>query len=93
MTRLLALGVFAFLHAIGAVAAFHCYDPVCTWMNGGYWVSPAVRVPVVVTGVVLSELLLLSLVTPCHRLVAGLFGCQSYPHATSTSGRLATPTR
>jgi hypothetical protein len=74
MDRLLSVIVFLALQGAGLVTALRCQDAVCDWMSGGYWVAPAVRVPLVALAIVLAEILLLAAVWPCNRLTARMLG-------------------
>jgi len=70
MDRLLSVIVFLALQGVGLMTAVRCQDAVCDWMSGGYWVAPAVRVPLVVLAIVLAEIALLAAVSPCNRLTS-----------------------
>jgi hypothetical protein len=74
MDRLSIAIVFAVIQFAALAAAALCYGPACAWMTGGGCLSPAVRVPLVVLAVGLSEGLVLAAVGPCHRLTHRLFG-------------------
>ncbi len=74
MDRLLILAVFVVIQAAAAAAAAPWYGPACAWMTGGGCLSPAVRVPLVVLGVVVAEALVIAAVRPCHRLTHRLWG-------------------
>ena len=73
MDRVLSVVVFLVLQAAGLAAAAPCYGPACQWMSGGGWLSPVVRIPLVVLGAVVAELLLLAAVRPCHGLTNRLW--------------------
>jgi hypothetical protein len=75
MARLVAIGVFVVLQGAGAIVGYQFQAPVSDWMTGGHWVSPAVRVPLVVIGVIVAEIALLAAFPCCNRVVAGLCGC------------------
>jgi len=64
MDRLLTAIVFAVIQFAAVAVAVLCYGPASRWMTGGGCLSPAVRVPLVVLGVGLAELL----------VIAALFG-------------------
>jgi hypothetical protein len=74
MDRLLSVIVFLALQGAGLLTALRCQDAVCDWMSGGYWVAPAIRVPLVAFAIVLAEILLLAAVYPCNRLTARMLG-------------------
>lgn len=74
MDRVLSLIIFLVLQGAAAMTALRCQGPVCDWMSGGYWVAPAVRVPLVILAIVVAELLLLAAVYPCNRLTTRLLG-------------------
>jgi hypothetical protein len=74
MDRLSSVIVFAVIQLAAAAAAALCYGPACAWMTGGGCLSPAVRVPLVVAGVGLSELVVLAAVGPCRRLTHRIWG-------------------
>jgi hypothetical protein len=93
MARLVAIVVFLLLQGSGAVIGFQCQGPVCDWMTGGHWVSPAVRVPLVAFGIVVAELLLLSAFAPCNRFAARLCGCQPYCPSESRGAGVAASAR
>lgn len=82
MDRLLSVVVFLVLQAGGVAVAAPCYGPACEWVTGGCWLSPVVRIPLVVLGVVLAEGFLLAAVWPCNRLTHRLWG----PHCRGASG-------
>src|SRR5215218_8812786 len=60
MDRTLIIGIFLAIQAAAVAVAVQCYHPVCQWMTGGHWLSPAVRVPLVVVAVAAVELLVLA---------------------------------
>jgi hypothetical protein len=74
MDRLLSLMIFLVLQGAAALTALRCQGPVCDWVAGGYWVAPAVRVPLVALAIVVVELVILAAVYPCNRLTARLIG-------------------
>jgi hypothetical protein len=74
MDRFLTIAVFIVVQAAALVAAASCYGPACEWMTGGNCLSPAVRVPLVVLGVVVAEALVLAAIAPCNRLTHRLWG-------------------
>jgi hypothetical protein len=90
MARLLAIAVFIVMQGTGLVVGLQCQATVFDWMTGGHWLSPAVRIPLVATGVVFAEILLLCACAPCHRFVAGLCGC--HPDESANHG-MAAPAR
>src|SRR5690242_17673037 len=59
MDRLLSLMLFLVLQGAAALTALRCQGPVCDWVAGGYWVAPAVRVPLVALAIVVVELIIL----------------------------------
>lgn len=74
MDRLMSVTVFVVVQAVAVAAAATCYGPACEWMTGGNCLSPAVRVPLVVVGVLLAEALVLAAIAPCNRLTHRLWG-------------------
>jgi hypothetical protein len=74
MDRALIIGVFLAIQAAAVGVACRCYQPVCEWMTGGSWLSPAIRVPLVMLAVVFLEMLVLAAVWPCNRLTGRLLG-------------------
>jgi hypothetical protein len=74
MDRALTIVVFIVVQAVAVVAAVSCYGPACEWMTGGNCLSPAVRVPLVVVGVLVAEALVLAAIAPCNRLTHRLWG-------------------
>lgn len=74
MDRLPTAIVFAVIQFAALTAAVLCYGPACRWMTGGGCLSPAVRVPLLVLGVGLAELLVVAAVGPCNRLTHRLWG-------------------
>ena len=77
MDRLLSVVVFLVLQGAGVLTACRCQGLVCDWMFGGHWVSPAVRVPLVVLAVIVAEILLLAAVFPCNRLAGRVLNRQA----------------
>lgn len=73
MDRFVTVVVFVVIQALAVLAAASCYGPACEWMTGGGCLSPAVRVPLVVAGVVLAETLVVAAVWPCNRLTRQLW--------------------
>jgi len=82
MDRVVILGVFLAIQAAAIAVASHCYQPVCEWMTGGNWLSPAVRVPLVIVAVAGLEVLVLAAVWPCNRLTGRLLGRDRCPEAS-----------
>jgi hypothetical protein len=74
MDRLLTAIVFAVIQFAAVAVAVLCYGPASRWMTGGGCLSPAVRVPLVVLGVGLAELLVIAALGPCNRLTHRLWG-------------------
>ncbi|HKB02217.1 MAG TPA: hypothetical protein VKD90_08360 [Gemmataceae bacterium] len=74
MDRLLSVIVFLALQGAGLLTAVRFQDAVGDWMSGGYWIAPAVRIPLVVFAIVVAEILLLAAVYPCNRLTARMLG-------------------
>jgi len=74
MDRLLTVIVFAAIQFAALAVAVLCYGPARHWMTGGGYLSPAVRVPLVVVGVGLAELLVVAAVRPCSRITHRLWG-------------------
>ena len=74
MDRLLTGVVFAVIQLAALAAAVLCYGPMCAWMTGGGCLSPAVRVPLVIAGVALAEVMVLAAVWPCNRLTRRAWG-------------------
>jgi hypothetical protein len=67
MCRLLFPILFLAIQGAALLAAAACRGPVCDWAVGGYWVSPAVRVPVVAGAVLLAEIIVLAVAWPGAR--------------------------
>jgi hypothetical protein len=93
MARLIAIAVVLALHGAATVAAFRLYDSVADWTTGGYWVSPAVRVPLVIVAVVIAEMLVLASCPACIRALSRLCGCFENSHAESRHRNIATSVR
>lgn len=74
MDRLLTVIVFAVIQFAALVVAVLGYGPARHWMTGGGCLSPAVRVPLVVIGIGVAELILIAAVWPCSRITHRLWG-------------------
>jgi mannose/fructose/N-acetylgalactosamine-specific phosphotransferase system component IIC len=74
MDRLLTVIVFLALQGAGLLTAMRWQEAVTDWMAGGYWVAPAVRVPLVAFAIVVAEIALLAAVYPCNRLTHRVLG-------------------
>jgi len=74
MDRFLTVAVFVVVQAVAVLAAASCYTPACEWMTGGGCLSPVVRVPLVVVGVLVAELLVIAAVWPRNRLTRRFWG-------------------
>ena len=81
MDRALIVGMFLAIQAAAFAVACRVYHPVCEWMTGGTWLSPAIRVPLVVLGVLALELLVVAAIWPCNRLTGRLLGRGRCPEA------------
>jgi len=67
MMRLMFPLLFLVFQGGAVVAAAACRGPICDWAVGGYWVSPAVRVPAVAAAVLLAEVVVLVIAWPGAR--------------------------
>ena len=67
MVKLLFVILFLAIQGSAIAVAAACQGPICAWMDGGYWVSPAVRIPLVAAGVIVAEILLLMAAWPSAR--------------------------
>jgi hypothetical protein len=73
MVRLLSPLLFFAIQGAALAAAAVCRGPICDWAVGGYWVSPAVRVPAVAAAVLLAEIIVLAIAWPGARRGADWF--------------------
>jgi hypothetical protein len=67
MIRLLFPVLFLAIQGAGIATAAACHGPICDWATGGYWVAPAVRIPLVAAGVIVAEIALLAVAWPGAR--------------------------
>jgi hypothetical protein len=67
MIRLLFPVLFLAIQGAGIATAAACHGAICDWATGGYWVSPALRIPLVAAGLIVAEIALLAAAWPGAR--------------------------